>query len=271
MTRKNAKSTKLVVQNAAKTLLANIRFAGIDGPIRTITVTSAIPNEGKSTVALNLAQAIATSGKSVVLVECDMRRQSIATMTGARSQGGIYAVLSNQMTLDEAVAKTSQKNMYVLLAEPHIINPSDVIASKSFARMVKELADKFEYVIFDTPPVGAFVDAAEVGRLSDGVLFVIRENYSKRNEIIEAFDQLKKAEVHIIGAVMNCCEVDTSEHYYAYYSKDGARRTAGNVGVPDVARGDGPSSGAGVGEHVASHATAPVSVAPAGKRFANRK
>ena len=70
-----AKNTdKLVVQNAAKTLLANIRFASVDDPIRTITVTSSIPNEGKSTVSINLAQAIATSGKSVLLVEADMRR-----------------------------------------------------------------------------------------------------------------------------------------------------------------------------------------------------
>lgn len=72
-----AKNTdKLVVQNAAKTLLANIRFASVDDPIRTITVTSSIPNEGKSTVSINLAQAIATSGKSVLLVEADMRRRS---------------------------------------------------------------------------------------------------------------------------------------------------------------------------------------------------
>ena len=74
-----AKNTdKLVVQNAAKTLLANIRFASVDDPIRTITVTSSIPNEGKSTVSINLAQAIATSGKSVLLVEADMRRRSLA-------------------------------------------------------------------------------------------------------------------------------------------------------------------------------------------------
>lgn len=81
-----AKNTdKLVVQNAAKTLLANIRFASVDDPIRTITVTSSIPNEGKSTVSINLAQAIATSGKSVLLVEADMRRRSLADMLGVRS------------------------------------------------------------------------------------------------------------------------------------------------------------------------------------------
>ena len=104
MPKKKASADRLVVQNAAKTLLANIRFASVDNPIRVITLTSSVPNEGKSTVALNLAQAIATSGKSVVLVECDMRRRSMADMIGVHSRGGLYAVLSEQMALDEAVS-----------------------------------------------------------------------------------------------------------------------------------------------------------------------
>ena len=109
-----AKNTdKLVVQNAAKTLLANIRFASVDDPIRTITVTSSIPNEGKSTVSINLAQAIATSGKSVLLVECDMRRRSLADMLGVRSRGGLYAVLSEQISIDQAIVETGQKNFYI--------------------------------------------------------------------------------------------------------------------------------------------------------------
>ena len=99
---------KLAVRNAAKTLLANIRFASVDKPIRTLTVTSSTPNEGKSTVALNLAKAIATSGATVLLVECDMRRRSQAEMIGVHSLGGVYSVLSGQMTVDEAVVEVSQ-------------------------------------------------------------------------------------------------------------------------------------------------------------------
>ena len=223
MPRKKAGADKLVVQNAAKTLLANIRFASVDKPIRVITITSSTPNEGKSTVALNLAQAIATSGKSVVLVECDMRRRSMADMIGVRSRGGLYAVLSEQMTVEEAVVETSQKNLFFLDSEPHIPNPADIIASRRFARLVESLRSTFQYVIFDTPPVGTFIDAAEVGQLCDGVLFVVRENFAKRNEVSAAFDQLRRAEVHVIGAIMNYCETETSEYYYAYYTKDGKK------------------------------------------------
>ena len=167
-----AKNTdKLVVQNAAKTLLANIRFASVDDPIRTITVTSSIPNEGKSTVSINLAQAIATSGKSVLLVEADMRRRSLSDMLGVRSRGGLYAVLSEQISIDQAIVETGQKNFYFLDAEPHIPNPADIIVSHRFAKLVKALSAKFQYVIFDAPPVGAFIDAAEIASLTDGTLY----------------------------------------------------------------------------------------------------
>lgn len=245
MAKKKAGADKLVVQNAAKTLLANIRFSSVDNPIRVITLTSSTPNEGKSTVALNLAQAIATSGKSVVLVECDMRRRSLADMIGARTRGGLYAVLSEQMTIEEAVVETSQKNLYFLDSEPHIPNPADIIASKRFRRLVEALRETFQYVIFDTPPVGTFVDAAEVGHLSDGVLFVVRENFAKRAEVQAAFDQLRRAEVNVIGAVMNYCETETSEYYYSYYTKDGKRvRKSEDVqAAPQGKSGQGAASG----------------------------
>ena len=229
---------KLVVQNAAKTLLANIRFASVDNPIRSITLTSSIPNEGKSTVAVNLAQAIATSGKSVLLVECDMRRRSLADMLGVRSRGGVYAVLSEQMTIEQAVVETGQKNFYFLDSEPHIPNPADIIASRRFAKFVAMLEEKFQYVIFDAPPVGTFIDAAEIASLTDGTLFVIRENFTKRNEVVNAVEQLKKSEkTHIIGTVMNYCEVESSDYYYSYYTKEGKRVRKGEGG-----QGAGPAS-----------------------------
>ena len=237
MARKKMGADKLVVQNAAKTLLANIRFASVDDPIRVITITSSTPNEGKSTVALNLAQAIATSGKSVVLVECDMRRRSMGQMIGVRSRGGLYAVLSEQMKLEEAVVETSQKNLYFLDSEPHIPNPADIIASRRFKRLVERLRASFQYVIFDTPPVGTFIDAAEVGQLSDGVLFVVRENFAKRTEVTAAFDQLRRAEVHVIGAVMNYCETETSEYYYSYYTKDGKKARSSEGSTRGAAQG----------------------------------
>ncbi len=221
MARKKSRSMKFEMQNAAKTLLANIRFASVDSPIASLVVTSSIPNEGKSTVAVNLAEAIATSGKSVLLVECDFRNRTLASMLNVRAQGGIYAVLSEEMPLEQAVAPTTVPNMYLLDVEPHIPNPADVLSSKRFRRMVDALEERYDYVIYDTPPVGTFVDAAILSTLADGTVLVVRENFTKRDAILEAHDQLRKAGANVIGVVMNYCETTANEYYYAYYRQNG--------------------------------------------------
>ena len=140
--KKRAGNDRRAVQNAMKTLLANIRFASVDKPIQTLAVTSSKPKEGKSTTACNLARAIASSGASVVLVECDMRRRSLANMLGVHSSGGIYAVLSEQATLDEALVEVDQPGMFFLDCEPHIPNPADLIASRRFADLISQLENR---------------------------------------------------------------------------------------------------------------------------------
>ena len=98
--KKKQSSNQLEIQNAAKTLFANIRFMSVDEPIKSIVITSSVPNEGKSTVSVNLAQAMATAGKRVLLVEADMRRRSLASMLKVRASSGLYAVFSEASRLD---------------------------------------------------------------------------------------------------------------------------------------------------------------------------
>lgn len=208
------------MQNAAKTLLANIRFAEVDTPIKSIVVTSSVPNEGKSTVLVSLAEAIASSGKSVLLVECDMRKRSLHKLLGVRPTAGFYAVLTEQVPASQAIVATGTENLYFLSVEPSIPNPADIVASKRFAKLLKMLEEHYDYVLLDTPPVGAFVDAAILSSLADATVFVVRENFAKREEIAAAFDQLKKAGANVIGSVLNCCAEETNaSSYYHYYSK----------------------------------------------------
>lgn len=229
--KKKASSDALVVQNAAKTLLANIRFASVDRPVKSIVLTSSVPNEGKSTVAYNLAQAIASSGKRTLIVECDMRRRSLADMVGARARHGIYAVLSGQVELDEALVATSHRNLFFLDSEPHIPNPADILSSQRFRKLVAQMESDFDYVVIDTPPVGTFVDAAIIAALTDATALVVRERFVKRAELQNAYDQLKKADANVIGVIMNMCEAESSEYYYAYYNKEGkrVRKSEGHV------------------------------------------
>lgn len=220
-----------VVANSAKTLFANIRFMSVDNPVRVIAITSSVPNEGKAFVSANLASAIASSGAPTLLVECDMRRRSVANRIGVHAQHGIYSVISGQVELEQAAVKTQTPNLYFLDAEPHIPNPSDILNSKHFQRFLETAREIYSYVIFDTPPVTTFVDAAVLGTKVDAVLLVVRENFVKRPEVVQAVEQLRASNCNLAGIVMNGCDFGkNSSGYYSYYYENGSSESRSSAG-----------------------------------------
>ena len=206
MAKKKIKNNLLEVQNSAKTLFANIRFLSPDKPIRSIAITSSVPAEGKTTTTVQLAEAIASSDKTVLLVECDMRKHDLSSVLHAHCPVGLYAVMTEEEDLDEAVVETDTPNMFFLDIEPSISNPTDIISSDSFKNLTKKLAENYDYVLYNTPPVGTFVDAAVLSTLMDGTRFVVRMNSTKRDEVVNAFEQLRKAGGNVIGSVATFCE-----------------------------------------------------------------
>lgn len=210
------KSERSGVVNSAKTLLANIRFMNVDNPIRTIAITSSVPNEGKTFVTANLGSAIATSGKTCLVVECDMRRRSLSRTLGVHAQRGIYAVMSGECTVQEAAIATRTPNLYFLDAEPRIPNPSDLLSSNRFGNLVDLARNNYDYVVFDTPPVCTFVDAAVLGTKVDAVFLVVRERFTRKADIAAASSQLMKSGCNLAGSIMNFCERSSGEYYYYY-------------------------------------------------------
>ncbi len=265
--KKKQSSNMLEVQNAAKTLFANISFMSPDSPIKAIALTSSVPNEGKSTTAVELGRAIATSGKTVLLVECDMRRRSLANMLGVRATAGVYAVLTDNAPLNQAICATKVPNMYFIDAEPNIPNPADILSSKRFHKLAELLISSYDYVIFDTPPVGTFVDAAILSTIVDGVVMLVRPNSTKRADLLDAFDQLQKADANVLGICATFCEGTGSEYYYAYYSRSGKRvKTSGassastsftDAGYAPRAGAGSVSGGAGAGANSATNVASP--------------
>ncbi len=239
--------------DASKTLLANIRFASVDSRLKTIVVTSSTVDEGKTSVSTNLACAIASSGQSVLIVETDMRRRCLASMLGVHPKHGLYSVLSGASSLRDAIIQTNYQNIYFLDAEPNIPSPPDILSTKRFAALVDKLRDSFDYVIFDTPPIGLFVDAAIVSNLVDGTLFVIRERFAKRAEIVASIQQLKAANARILGTVLTFCKDTPADYYYAYYTEDGRRadkagqdfKTVSAAALPDADTSSWEDVGAG--------------------------
>ena len=233
---KSSRSDKLNgVVNASKTLLANIRFMSVDDPVKSIVITSAVPNEGKTFVAANLASAIATSGRTVLVVECDMRRRSMASVLGAHAQYGLYAVVAGEVPLTQAAVATDTPNLYFLDAEPHIPNPSDLLNSNRFTKLVDLARNTYDYVVFDTPPVCTFVDAAVLGTKVDAVFMVVREGFTRKADVANAADQLRKSGCNLAGMIMNYCERTSSEYYYQYYyyTRDD-KKASSNTNAPQM-------------------------------------
>lgn len=215
----NSKGIK-ELQNAAKTLLANIRFSSLDNDIRTICITSTSLDEGKTTTAIALATAIATSGASVLLVEGDMRRRSLGKALGATPAGGAYAVLSGEERLSDVVWRTETPNMLFLDIEPNIPNPADILSSKRYVAFVETLRDSFDYVIFDTPPIGVFIDAAILGTLTDTTILCVRKGETRRADAEDALKQLRQMKCPVLGCVFTFSDEQQSDYYYAYYTKE---------------------------------------------------
>lgn len=210
-------------QNAAQTLLANIQFASVDVPLRSIVITSTAPNEGKTTIALELARAMAAAGLRTLLVECDMRRRTMAGKLDVHAESGLYAALAEKVEFSKCISCV-EPNLMFIDAEPHIPNPPSLISSKRFQVFHEAMCQQFDYVVFDTPPVAAFVDAAVLSSIADATVLVVRERFAKKAEIKDACDQLVKAGANVIGIAMNYCREEKGDYYYTYYDGEKKRK-----------------------------------------------
>ncbi len=202
--------------DSIKTLRTNIQFASISREIKTITLTSNIPNEGKSTISTFLAVAMAEANKKTLLVECDLRHTTLRKRMKLTRNAGIINYLSGNITLDEAITVTQIDNLYFLDAEVKVPNPVEIISSDAFAAMIAALREKFDYVIFDTPPVGTFIDAALFASKSDATIILLKPGSVDRKLFKKTYEQLSKANANVIGVVFN--EVDKAHKGY-YYGK----------------------------------------------------
>lgn len=207
-------------REAFKRLRTNILIAlgeNTEKKCRVIGVTSAQPSEGKSTVSVNLAYALAELGKSVLLIDCDMRRPAIHDIVGVNLVPGLSEILAGVNSLSEAVARyksTADSTAFSLIPGGSIPeHPAEMLNSNRFLKLLEVASDAFDYVIMDLPPVNAVADAVNVSRYTDGLVIVIREGHCPRNVLSECVEQLRYAKANILGFVMNGCVEGAGKHY----------------------------------------------------------
>jgi capsular exopolysaccharide synthesis family protein len=218
-------------------LRANLQFANVDQHPRVIAVTSSVPGEGKTTVAINLASTLAEAGFSVCLVDADLRRPTVAKVLGLLSPVGLTSVLIHQIELSEAL-QNAGSSFYVLTSGPTPPNPSEVLASAYVRDVIRSLLDKVDYVVCDTAPLLPVADGAEVAALSDGTLLVARHGLATDSHIKRATSILSRVDAKLIGVVLNRVPSRRSNEYgYTYYRAETTAPTHSRRGA--AARGAG--------------------------------
>lgn len=212
---------KSLVSEHFRSLRTNLLFSPILAESRNLIVTSTIPQEGKTTIASNLAIVMAQSGRRVLLIDADMRRPSLHRIFQLSRSKGLSTVLIGENTVDEVVETTTIPGLHVITSGPIPPNQTELLDSASFRRFVQDIRDQFDIIIFDTPPMSV-VDPVIVGRICGGVcLLVTRAGKTPRAHVKRVLRELGQFAVPVAGILLNHVDVSQKEYggyyYYGYY------------------------------------------------------
>ena len=203
------------VSEAYRTLRTNLDFSSLDKPVKTMLVTSAGPEEGKSTVLANLAVTTAQAGKKVILVDCDLRRPTLHNIFNLKNDVGLTTMVVDDAAIESPpLQDTGVEGLQLVSSGPLPPNPSELLGSRRMEEIIAALLERADVVLFDAPPVVAVTDAAVLATKVDGVLLVINAGGTKRDYARAAKARLEKVNANLLGAVLNNVKFDVSLHRY---------------------------------------------------------
>ena len=214
------------LREAYKALRTNVNFSLADKEgCKTVIVTSAMQSEGKSLTALNLAISLAQTDIKVIIVDCDLRRPKINRLLNVSAPCGLSNVLMESHRLDEAIIKSDEHGVDIILSGDVPPNPSELLASNRMSELLEKLRERYDFIVIDSPPVDLVIDAVVLAPQSDGILFVVRADQSERGAIIHAIEQLEYAKAKVLGFVFNGVNSESGGGYGKYrYKQKGYRR-----------------------------------------------
>ena len=211
---------------AYRVIRTSVQFAQAGKELQTIALTSCTPNEGKSTTIANLAVVLTQAGKSVLLIDCDMRNPTVHKNFNLSNKVGLSSCISMGTAVDDAVQATAIEGLDALTSGVIPPNPSELLGSERMQNILQRAKEEYDYVLIDTPPVLPVTDSLVLGRMVDGLIMVIDSGEIKVEMAREVKNQLVHAGANILGVVLN--KVRSEHHgygygYYYYYGHESAR------------------------------------------------
>ncbi|WP_344937567.1 polysaccharide biosynthesis tyrosine autokinase [Sphaerisporangium flaviroseum] len=222
---RDARRTPLILRDGSKSsrseafrsLRTNLQFIGVDWTPRSLVVTSCLQNEGKSSIATNLALTFAQAGWRVILVDGDLRRPTIPEYLGIEGSSALTDVLINRVELADAIQTWGEPSMSVLPSGRIPPNPSELLGSQNMRKVIAELVAQYDIVIIDAPPLLPVTDAATLAAICDDVLLVARYGRTRRESLVRAGELLSSINARVVGTVLNFAPRKSSQLYgYGY-------------------------------------------------------
>ena len=204
-------------QESFRGLNANLRLYRFEKPIRSCVVTSCQIGDGKSTIAVNLAIAAAAMGQKVVLVDADLRRPQVHRMLDISNEEGLSNVIRQDLEVEKVIQRSRfDHNLHILTSGNIPIDPTKLLSSAQMSKLMEKLANQYDLVIYDTPPLLGLADANLLGVHTDGLMLVVGLHQTEREGLLLALEDVKMAGIPLLGMVANGDK--TSRSYYQYYS-----------------------------------------------------
>jgi capsular exopolysaccharide synthesis family protein len=208
------------ISEAFRTLRTSVLLSTAERPPQAVLITSAQPNEGKTATALNLVFTLAQKGSRVLLVDSDMRRPAVAKILGMPNKRGLSGILTGAYEFDDTLlAKVERtESLFVLPSGPYPPNPAELLCSMKMENLIKQLRQRFDHVVFDSPPVLPITDATILSSLVDGVILVVACEATTRAALNRACRVIEHSGGKILGTVLNKVDVRRDGYYgYRYY------------------------------------------------------
>ena len=216
------------ISEAYRALRTNIQFLRIDAPLKTLVISSPGPSEGKSTSVANLAITTALTGARTLLVDADLRRPVIHSLFGLEREPGMINMLVEKLPLESVIRPSGIENLFILPAGAIPPNPSELLGSQKMRDLIKTLSEKYDLVLFDSPPVITVTDTAVLGSQVEGVVLVAMSHSTDRRALARAQILLSNVKANVVGAVLNRIKFGglsgSYSYHYHYYYYDGENK-----------------------------------------------